>query len=106
MNTIKNRITIFLLIIFIAGKAEAGNWCKVIYNKETSEGELKNQLSKCKNSDNLFVAIHTSFINSGHLLNSLVAENCDLRREIITTNPRQGDPYFTAVCEHRKHFIR
>ena len=71
-----------------------------------TDGELMAQLSKCKNSDNVFIAIHTSFQNSGHLLNSLVAEYCDMRRNIISTNPRNGDPYFTVVCEFRRHILR
>ncbi|MEE2695269.1 MAG: hypothetical protein VX976_02805 [Pseudomonadota bacterium] len=71
-----------------------------------TEGQLEAQISKCKNSDNFFLAIHTSYQNAGHLLNSLIAENCDVRREIISTEPRKGDPYFSAVCEYRRHKIR
>ena len=87
-------------------KALTASWCKVIYDKETSSGNLNSQISKCKNSDNMFIAIHSDFFNAGHLLNSLIAENCDLRKNIIPTKPRTGDPYFTSVCEHRKHVLR
>ncbi len=99
----------FVIIFFMSlnfSLTNAASWCKVIYNKEALDGELENQLSKCKNSDNVFIAIHSGFLNSGHLLNSMIAENCDLRRKVISTIPREGDPYFTAVCEFRKHILR
>ena len=53
-----------------------------------------------------FLAIHTTYKNSGHLINSLIAQYCDIRRQIIKTNPREGDPFFTVVCEFRKNKIR
>ncbi|MFL2660876.1 MAG: hypothetical protein ACJ0G4_02900 [Alphaproteobacteria bacterium] len=96
-------VTLFFCIPF---NVRPGNWCKVIYNKDTSEGNLQNQLSKCKNSDNMFLAINSGFANAGHLLNSMVAENCDLNRKVIITKPRSGDPYFTSVCEFRRHNLR
>ena len=78
---------------------------KVVYNKNTSDGKIKEDLAKCKNSDNLFIAIHSGFQNAGHLLNSMIAENCDIRRNVLSTQPRSDDPYFTAVCEiNTKHF--
>ena len=104
----KFAIIIFFLVFNILNwsSTSAANWCKVIYNKETSDGEVKKQLSQCKNSDNIFIAINSGFSNSGHLLNSLIAENCDLRRKVLSTVPRKGDPYFTAVCEFRRHILR
>ena len=54
---------------------------------------------------NLFIAIHSGFQNAGHLLNSMIAENCDMRRNVLSTQPRSDDPYFTAVCEFRKHLL-
>ena len=63
-------IYLILAFIFLFKGAESGHWCKVIYNKESKIGELKKQLTKCKNSDNIFIAIHSEFLNSGHLLNS------------------------------------
>ena len=39
-------------------------------------------------------------------INSFIAEYCDLRKQIITTNPRDGDPYFTVVCEFRRNNLR
>ena len=101
-----NSVLLFVTLVLNFNHSHSGNWCKVIYSKQTSEGKLKDQLSKCKNSDNIFMAIDSSFINSGHLLNSMIAENCDLRREVITTIPRKSDPYFTAVCEFRRNFLR
>ena len=103
---------VFLNFIFIISllsvfeKTYAANWCKVVYKKEISPGDLQKQINKCKTYDNLFLAIHTSFINSGHLLNSFVSELCDLNRRVITSEPRPGDPYFSAVCEFRKHNLR
>ena len=99
-------LTILHLFLVYFDCAYAANWCKVIYDKQMTEGQLQTQISKCKNSDNFFLAIHTSYQNAGHLLNSLIAENCDVRREIISTEPRKGDPYFSAVCEYRRHKIR
>ncbi len=100
-------LCLILTFFFIFFKSvQSAHWCKVIYNKESEKGELKKQLNKCKNSDNVFIAIHSQFLNSGHLLNSLIAENCDVRKQIVLTIPRTGDPYFTAVCEFRKHFLR
>ncbi len=97
----------FIFCLSISYKnAKSANWCKVIYNQNMTDGQLHAQLSKCKNSDNVFFAIHTKFQNAGHLLNSLVAEYCDIRRNIVSTNPRNGDPYFTAVCEFRRHILR
>ena len=61
----------FLSISF--KNAKSANWCKVIYNQNMTDGQLKEQLSKCKNSDNVFFAIHTGFQNACHLLNSLLA---------------------------------
>ena len=29
-----------------------------------------------------------------------------LRRNIIKSVPRPGDPYFTVVCEFRRHYLR
>ena len=60
----------------------------------------------CNATDNFFLAIHTSYNNSGHLLNSLISELCDLRRNIVRSEPRKGDPYYTVVCEFRRHYLR
>ncbi len=84
----------------------AGNFCKVIYNRDISEGDLQKQIMKCKNSDNFFLAIHSSFSNAGHLLNTLIAELCDLRKKILIQDPRPGNPYFSSVCEFRRHHKR
>ena len=99
----------FAVVFFICSNinsSHSANWCKAIYNQSTSEGEIKENLAKCKNSDNLFIAIHSGFQNAGHLLNSMIAENCDIRRNVLLTEPRSGDPYFSAVCEFRKHLLR
>ena len=96
-------LNIFLLSASISF---AGNWCKAIYKQDISEGDFQKQIRKCKNSDNFFLAIHTSYNNSGHLLNSLISELCDLRRNIVRSEPRKGDPYYTAVCEFRRHYLR
>ncbi|MEC8265832.1 MAG: hypothetical protein VX009_03345 [Pseudomonadota bacterium] len=96
----------FFVFILISNHCFAGNWCKAIYSKDISEGEFQKQIGACKNSDNFFLAIHTSYNNSGHLLNSLISELCDLRRNIIRSEPRSGDPYYTVVCEFRRHYLR
>jgi len=100
------KLILFVIFLNINNQVSSAGWCKVIYNQETSEGKLESQLSKCKNSDNLFLAIHSGFFNAGHLMNSMIAENCDIRRNILITKPRQSDPYFTAVCEYRVHSLR
>ncbi len=103
------KIIYFALIFFISmnfNNVQSSNWCKVVYNQNASEGQINEDLAKCKNSDNLFIAIHSGFQNAGHLLNSMIAENCDIRRNILSTQPRSSDPYFTAVCEFRKHLLR
>ena len=97
---------VLTILIFNFSDLRAGNWCKAIYHVDIEEGELNRQISKCKNSDNFFLAIHTTYKNSGHLINSLIAQYCDIRRQIIKTNPREGDPFFTVVCEFRKNKIR
>ncbi len=102
------RFFLFILLFTVLQfkVVNAGSWCKAIYKKNIEEGEFNRQISKCKNSDNFFLAIHTSYKNSGHLINSLIAQYCDIRRQILTTNPREGDPFFTVVCEFRKNNIR
>ena len=100
---------LFLVLFFLGSYSTntfSANWCKVVYNQNTSDGKIKEELAKCKNSDNLFIAIHSGFQNAGHLLNSMIAENCDIRRNVLSTQPRSNDPYFTAVCEFRKHSLR
>ena len=90
------KIIYFALIFFISmnfNNVQSSNWCKVVYNQNASEGQINEDLAKCKNSDNLFIAIHSGFQNAGHLLNSMIAENCDIRRNILSTQPRSSDPY-------------
>ena len=99
-------IVILMTIAFKFSDLHAGNWCKAVYQVDIAMGELTRQISKCKNSDNFFLAIHTTYKNSGHLINALIAQYCDIRRQIITTNPREGDPFFTVVCEFRRNKIR
>ena len=103
------KIILFLVFLFLgsySNKTFSAHWCKVVYNQNTSDGKIKEDLAKCKNSDNLFIAIHSGFQNAGHLLNSMIAENCDIRRNVLSTQPRSGAPYFKAVCEFRKHLLR
>ena len=103
------KIIFFLVFFFFSSYANetfSAHWCKVVYNQNTSDGKIKEDLAKCKNSDNLFIAIHSGFQNAGHLLNSMIAENCDIRRNVLSTQPSSDDLYFTAVCEFRKHLLR
>ena len=103
------KIILFLVFSFLGSYSNytfSAHWCKVVYNQNTSDGKIKEDLARCKNSDNLFIAIHSGFQNAGHLLNSMIAENCDIRRNVLSTQPRSDDPYFTAVCEFRKHLLR
>ncbi len=97
---------IFIIICVFSSTVQSGNWCKVIYSKEISDGDLKKQISKCKNSDNFFLAIHNSYANAGNLLNTLIAELCDLRKTVLKSEPVKGDPFYSSVCEFRKHFLR
>jgi hypothetical protein len=101
---------LFALIIYFLisfnNELISRSWCKAVYKQNSLPGELQEQISKCKNSDNFFLAIHTSFKNAGHLLNSFIAEYCDLNRNLHISEPRPGDPFFTIVCEFRKHYIR
>ena len=99
-------LTVFLMLLFSISELKAGSWCKAVYNKDVSDGEINKQIKKCRNSDNFFLAIHSYYQNSGHLVNSFIAEYCDLRKQIITTDPRDGDPYFTVVCEFRRNNLR
>ena len=96
----------FLISLLFFFEVESGNWCKAIYNKNVTDGEIKSQIKKCRNSDNFFLAIDSSYQNSGHLTSSFVAKYCDLRRQIVKTTPRDGDPYFTVVCEFRRNNLR
>ena len=104
--TVVLKMILFTFLVLGSSEGIAGNWCKAIYTKDISEGDFQAQISKCKNSDNFFLAIHTSYNNSGHLLNSLISELCDLRKNIVRSEPRQNDPYFTVVCEFRRHYLR
>tara|TARA_B100000131_G_scaffold112929_1_gene110069 strand:+ start:212 stop:529 length:318 start_codon:yes stop_codon:yes gene_type:complete len=97
---------IFIIFCAFFSTVESGNWCKVIYSKEISEGDFQKQISKCKNSDNFFLAIHNSYANAGNLLNTFIAELCDLRKTVIKSEPLKGDPFYSSVCEFRKHFLR
>ena len=93
--------------MFISVRGDS--WMIFSHKDSASEGskyELQKQINKCKNSDNFFLAIHTTFKNAGHLINSFIAEYCDLNRNLLTTEPRQGDPFFTVVCEFRKSNLR
>ena len=100
------QIFVFLLFLSFAEQVKAKSWCKAIYNQNILPGELQKQINKCRNSDNFFLAIHSSYKNAGHLLNSFVAEYCDLNRRLLRTEPREGDPFFTIVCEFRKSKLR
>ena len=100
------KIFIFLLFFSFSGEIKAKSWCKAIYSKDILPGELQKQINKCRNSDNFFLAVHSTYKNAGHLLNSFVAEYCDLNRRLLRTEPREGDPFFTVVCEFRKSNLR
>ena len=76
------KISFFItLLLFSISNLSAG-WCKVVYNIKF-RGEIENQIKKCRNSDNFYLAIHSSYQNSGHLVNSFIAEYCDLRRRTL-----------------------
>ena len=68
------KISILFFLLFFSEQINAKSWCKAIYNQNILPGELQKQINKCKNSDNFFLAIHSSYKNAGHLLNSFVAE--------------------------------
>ena len=50
------KIIILSIFLLSANISFAGNWCKAIYNQDISEGDFQKQISKCKNSDNFFLA--------------------------------------------------
>ena len=81
----KKTLVIFIVLIlnFSFKSATSRSWCKAVYKQDTLPGELQKQISKCKNSDNFFLAIHTTYKNAGHLLNSFIAEYCDLNRNLL-----------------------
>tara|TARA_A100001011_G_C14162081_1_gene778717 strand:+ start:555 stop:875 length:321 start_codon:yes stop_codon:yes gene_type:complete len=103
---ILTKFFIFFLLFSFSERINAKSWCKAVYNQNILPGELQKQINKCRNSDNFFLAIHSSYKNAGHLLNSFVAEYCDLNRRLLRTEPREGDPFFTIVCEFRKSNLR
>lgn len=100
------KLILICFFVFYFDNSKSKSWCKAVYQQNTMPGELQKQINKCKNYDNFFLAIHSNFKNSGHLLNSFIAEYCDLKRTIHTSEPRQGDPFFTVVCEFRKNYLR
>lgn len=101
----------YIIIVFFLffKNSHSANWCKAIYkySDEAFDGNFQNQLSLCKNSDNLFVSISSKYKNSAHLLNATIANFCDLNRNIIKSESQNSDQsYFSAVCVFRKHNLR
>ena len=90
-------LIIFLILLVWINELNAGSWCKAIYNKDISDGEIKKQIKKCRNSDNFFLAIHSYYQNSGHLVNSFIAEyriSWLLGASIAVINNYLGTKYF------------
>ena len=39
-------LTVFLILLVTISELNAGSWCKAIYNKEVSDGEINKQIKK------------------------------------------------------------
>ena len=44
-------LTVFLMLLVLISELKAGSWCKAVYNKDVSDGEMKKQIKKCRNTD-------------------------------------------------------
>ena len=78
---------ILFVFILIRKYCFAGTGVKQFILKIYLKENFKNKLVLVKIQIIFFLAIHTSYNNSGHLLNSLISELCDLRRNIVSPNP-------------------
>ena len=43
------KYAIIIFFLLFVSEVEGAHWCKVIYKKGTQQGELKQQLNRCKN---------------------------------------------------------
>ena len=107
----KNFFVCFALTFFSLGLNESfsASWCKAIYpfSKEASDGNFQKQLSLCKNTDNVFISIHSQYDNALHLLHASIANFCDLTKEIIKSeSTTHNDSFYSAVCVFKRHNIR
>ena len=70
---------------FSLNESFSASWCKAIYpfSKEAFDGNFQKQLSLCKNTDNVFISIHSQYDNALHLLHASIANFCDLTKHII-----------------------
>ena len=106
----KRYIFYFLLLIIIPLKDSASaNWCKAIYpySKEALDGNFQKQLSLCKNSDNLFLSIHSNYDNALHLLHTSIASFWDLTKQVIKSEIKKtGSSFYSFVCVFRRHKLR
>ena len=107
MNPFINILILFVSFLWFKPTYSA-TWCKAIYpySKEASDGKFQKQLSLCRNSDNLFLSIHTNYKHAQHLLNASIANFCDLNRRIIVSSPQKENLYFSAVCVFKRHNLR
>lgn len=101
-------LSTFFLIFVCFHSLYAGQWCKAIYpySENALDGEFQKQLSICRNSDNLFLSIHSGYKNAQHLLNASIANYCDLNKKIVISEPKQNSLFYSSVCVFKKHFLR
>ena len=107
---IKNLVILSFLNFFYVTTGNSATWCKAIYpySSEAFDGDFQKQLSVCKNSDNLFISIHSKYKNSQHLLNASIANFCDLNRQIVVSKTKKApeEHYNSAVCVFKRHILR
>ena len=102
---------ILFLVFFILispNHSFSGIWCKAVYpyTESHEDGEFQKQLSLCKNSDNLFVSIHSKYKNAKNLLLASIANFCDLNKQVVINEKKGQDSYYSAVCSFRRHYLR
>ena len=107
---IKNLVIILFINFFYVSTVNSATWCKAIYpySSEAFDGHFQKQLSVCKNSDNLFISIHSKYKNSQHLLNASIANFCDLNRQVVISKTEKDpeESYNSAVCVFKRHILR
>ena len=107
-----NRFYAYLIILFWSfsfNESFSASWCKAIYpySKEAFDGNFQKQLSLCKNTDNVFISIHSKYDNALHLLHASIANFCDLTKQIVKSESKiHNDSFYSAVCVYKRHNLR
>ena len=48
-------LTVFLILLVSINELKAGSWCKAIYNKDVSDGEIKSRLKNVETQITFFL---------------------------------------------------